>query len=299
MKKEIRNPKFEIRKLLIILLVLLFLIILGNNFRKSLFFRKTDRINLVVYDKYPVFYSLGMKDKTNYKIIFYPDLKVTVPGGYNQYRVGALGKLVNLEKKPDIFKKAFSYATFSFVDYYFYPTSHEIYYGQKKDILISSSWSRILFFKSNADLFDRLFLLLNCYLKRSSDFNELELVEVTDSNKDKILVTDDTLKSLLGYFYRLPYREEKFNIQLIYSTSYSTANLVAQIIEGSGIRVVDISQKEQDVKRHCEIVTQINQSTQTIKDLKNFFHCQLIVDKTEMSDIVLKLGNLERDWEVQ
>lgn len=293
------NVKSKKNKLIVFLFCTVIIFLLGNNLRKSLFFRRIDRINLVVYDKYPVFYSLGIKDKTDYKIVFYPDLKVTVPGGYDRYRIGALGKLVSLEKKPDIFKKTFSSATFSFVDYYFYPTSSEVYYGQRQNVLSGSKWSIIFFSKSNARFFDRLFLIFNCYFKRNSDFIELSLVDEKNNNKDMTLMTSDTLKSLLGYLYKISYRDEKFNVQLIYSNSYATANLIAQIIEGNGIRVVDISQKELNDNESCELITQIDQSSQTVKDLKDFFYCRLTKRKADVSDIVLKLGSLEKNWEVQ
>ena len=100
-KFKIFNLKFEsIGKYFIgIFLVFLFGIVIFKQYTSSLFSQKKDRVNIVFYGKNTVYYSLGKYDGVHYFISFYPDVKVKVPGGYGNYRVGGLGKLVELEKK--------------------------------------------------------------------------------------------------------------------------------------------------------------------------------------------------------
>jgi len=281
------------------ILLLLFAIIIVNELRKSLFFRNPERINILIYNKYPTVYSLGLKDKINYKINFYPDLKIEIPGGYGLYRVGAIGKLVKLEKKPDIFKKTFSLVTFSFVDYYFFPLTDEIYYGNESENPENQTkLASMFFFKSNANFFDRLYLLLVFYPRRNSDFTKLELINGVNSDKDRVLLVDDLYKSFLGYFYRSQYRQEKQNLQLVYSNNYQTASALSRIIEGNGIRVVDIGWGKLDNKIGCLVIGETDKFSQTAKDLSDFFKCQLKKGRTEVSDIIFNLNNVEKEWEI-
>src|SRR3990167_5657241 len=73
------------------------------------------------------FYSLDQKN-INYLLFFSNSVKVIVPGGYGEYKVGAVGKLVSLEKNPEIIRKTFSAVTATLVDLYFYPKKTTIYH---------------------------------------------------------------------------------------------------------------------------------------------------------------------------
>ncbi len=285
-------------KYVLVVLILLLIIVIGNELRQSLFFKNPERVNFAVYGKYPVVYSLGIKDKTNYKIMFYPDLKVQIPGGYGLYRVGAIGKLVKLEGVPSIFKKVFSSAVFSFIDFYFYPSGEEIYYGQNDKI--EDKFKPLSFFslKSNASFFDKVYLSMILYLRRKSDFNTLDLISDASSNKDEILSVDDLYKHNLGYLYKSLYRKEKRNIQIIYTKKYETAVNLSRIIEGSGIRVVDISVGKVDNMKDCKVIEGADRFSQTAIDLSAFFNCHLEKGKTDVSDIIFNLDSAEKDWEI-
>src|SRR3989344_7470536 len=87
---------------------------------QSLFISRPSRLNMIFYGPTTTFYSFDALDNQNYSIVFDPEVKLDVPGGYGQYRIGSLGKLVKLEQKPDITQKTFSTTTTSFVQYYFY-----------------------------------------------------------------------------------------------------------------------------------------------------------------------------------
>jgi len=62
--------------------------------------------------------------------------------------------------------------------------------------------------------------------------------------------------------------------------------------------VVDLSQKKLDLNQSCQIVTSLKIKTQTVKDIKQFFSCSFKSGETPVSDIIIKLGKLEKDWEV-
>ena len=117
MKKEKLKKKQKISRLklfyfLIVVFTFYFLIF---NLRSSAFFQKKDRVNTVFSEEKITYYSLGLTDKVNYYISFYPDLEVVVPGGYGYYRLGALAKLTSLEKNPDLPKQTSLSHTKSFL----------------------------------------------------------------------------------------------------------------------------------------------------------------------------------------
>ena len=85
-------------------------------FNRSLFNQDKDRINLVVYGPETAFYSIDRSENRHYVMYFPPDLKMQVPGGYGNYRVGSLGKLAKLDENPEIFKKTFAFSTVASVD---------------------------------------------------------------------------------------------------------------------------------------------------------------------------------------
>jgi len=274
--------------ILLILIVLLSLFIY-KEYSQSILGKNQERINLVIYDQYPIFYSLGVKDRINYLIQFYPDFKIVVPGGYDQYRVGALAKLVELEKNSQIFKKGFSGFSLSFVDFYFYKKSSEIYYGGKRESnfndITNNIW-KIFYYRSNANLIDRIYLF--SYLLRTK---KQEIVFL------KLKPFEDFFHDYQGSFFQQIYRLEKETIQIIYSKNYKTANLISQIIEGNGMRVVDLSERE--MTDQCLVTAKDQPYSLTAKKLADFFHCQLKKGTTEISDIIFKLGRLEKEWEIK
>lgn len=149
--KDKQNPKFIIYFFLGIVLVLVCI-----NIYKSAFFQKVDRVNIVFNDERPSYYSFGISDNVNYYVPFFADLTVTIPGGYGQYRLGALSKLQELEKNPDIIKKTFSLMTSSMVNYYFYQSvssdKAKVYFGEKKGEFFSSGIVFNLFWKEQCTI---------------------------------------------------------------------------------------------------------------------------------------------------
>ena len=131
-KFKVQSSKFQVVGSYVIGLFFIFLLglIIFKQYSSSLFSQKKDRVNVVFYGKNTVYYSLGKYDGVHYFISFYSDVKVKVPGGYGNYRIGGLGKLVELEKS-DIFRKTFSVTTASTVDRYFF-FLHRIFIMEKR-----------------------------------------------------------------------------------------------------------------------------------------------------------------------
>ena len=236
--------------------VLLMIYFLYSNLRSSAFFQKKDRINLVLSQDKFAYYSLGLTDEVNYFIPFIPDSKVIVPGGYGYYRLGALAKLASLEKDPDLFKKTYSMATSSLVDYYFYPSvsssGMEIIFGKESSNFYLPGFYMLFFGKSNAHFFDRIYLYLHFLGKTNSQFKTVNVFTSRDQGNRTAFFPNDFFESTQGIFYKRSYRSEQRNVQIVYTASYNTAQQLGQILEGEGIRVVDLTGSEDKVKK-CEI----------------------------------------------
>lgn len=278
------------------LLLILFSLFVTRTIRTSVFLKSKERVNIVFYGKESNFYSIDTRGILNYHISFYPDLRTDVPGGYGEYRLGALAKLISLEKKPEIIRKTFSYMTGSFIDLYFYPATSEIFFG--KDTVEKTDFPKVFdtfTHKSNSNLFDRIYLSLFFLKKTGGRFSEIDKFNIINNDRFQV---QQFIKNYQGNFYKKIYRKEGLNIQLIYKDNYETALRVGQIIEGEGIRVADINQEEKN-EENCQLVIEKNQSsTKTAEALSGFFNCRLVIGETGAYDIILKLGKKEKDWEI-
>ncbi len=274
------------------------ILIIGiRSFSESLFFIKKDRVNVVFYGKETTYYSLGKQDGVNYVMPFYPDIKVNVPEGYGNYRVGGLGKLMYLEKKGDILRKTFSVMTASSVDRYFYEVSDTIFYGKEEDNSFKLPGLKNIFYSaSNSNLFDRLFVWLQFVGKRKQQFEEINFKSQLGADEEFFL-DRDFAKKYQGFLYNRLYRDEQKTVQIQYKDSYKTAYVLSRIIEGDGIRVTDLMQQDslmQDTS--CEVVENTKIFSQSARDVAIFFSCQLKEGTTESSDIIIKLNSAEKDW---
>lgn len=297
--KQIQMSKFpKTKKTLFIFIFfpLLFIMLLFNSLRHSLFLNRNGRVNVVFYGQYPRYYSLGLNDNTNFSIDFFPDLTVMIPGGYGFYRVGALGKLANLEKKTDLYKKTFSFNTASFVDYYFYPKNNSVYFGNSQKTQDLPDFKDIFLLLSNANIFDRLYLYLYFLGKKTDNFKPIQLNHETKSGLT-IMNYDAFLKKYRGYLYSQIFRKERKSVQIKYKSSYKTAFSLGELIEGEGIRVIDVA-SDNKLSENCSVIEDNDKVTETAKQLAGFFGCQIKRDQVERSDIILELGNKEVEWEI-
>ncbi|MFH1827352.1 MAG: hypothetical protein ABH812_02915 [bacterium] len=295
-KREEKNIKKIVKILLQIIFFSVLLIYIAVNLYRSVIFQKNDRINLFIFDKNPTFLSISTKGEQNFLVNFYPDLKINVPGGFSFYRIGALNKLVQLEKRADIYQKAISGSTLTFLDYYFYPKKQEIYYGgDSKPQIVELSIKNVLFDKSNANFFDRLYLSYRIISLNKNDLIKLNTFERLNKNKDMVFDTERFEETYNGLFYQSTYRTERKSVQILYTKNYSSAVLIGKILENNGIRVVDISKTTKTYKG-CVVIEKTNKLSKTAKNLNSYFGCKTIQADTGISDIIMFLGAIENSW---
>lgn len=288
-KRKQRNRSWIV-KVGVLIILGYFLITVIRSVAGSIIFLKKDRLNIVFYGSQTNFVSIGRTDGVHYRIPFDNDFLVKVPGGYGEYKIGSLGKLAQLEKNPHLIKNAFSFATGSFVDFYFYPTMPAIYADRASaQPLRSLSYLTTLFslhYKSNASLFERLFLFFMLFGKRASDFLTLDASQASPLRYK-------------GYFYQKSVRLEKKEIRFLYH-DYDTAMGLVQLLEGEGIRVVDLSKT---AEKHCIIEESLDRGTpsQTARYLARIFSCPIGQKKERdlvVADIVVVLDDrIEKTWE--
>jgi len=301
---KVKSQKLKVKsliqnsKLILIIFICLFIVyLLVKNFSSSVIFRNRDKVNIVFYGENTKFFSLDKKN-ISYIIYFPSDVKVLVPGGYGDYRVGSLGKLLRLEKKPEIVSRTFSSATSSFVDLYFYPKEDKIYYGDEKEVSDFPSFQEIFFSSGNANLIDRIYIFSFFFKKNYFQYQKIAGLPVKEVKGEKIFDRESFYRNNLGLFFNFSYRKLAENLQIVYDKSYSTASLISEMAEGEGIRVVDIS--EGGEKGSCQVLTKKNRLNDLIvNQLVRFFHCQKAVGEPTVSDIILELGNIEEEWAVK
>ncbi|MBI2052032.1 hypothetical protein HYT33_04725 [Candidatus Roizmanbacteria bacterium] len=280
------------------LILLGILALLVRSIFLSLFIQGKERINIISYKDTIAFYSLGNADRVSYLVYFAPDQKVFVPGGYRYYRFGALGKLVLLDNKPQILKKAFSSATSTFIDYYFYPNKPEVIYGRDTPSAVElPGFSDIFFARTNASFIDRIYMYLKFRISKKSDYTTIKEIGKKEKG-ESIFKEDGFAKKYQGFFYQKTYRTEKQTVQIIYTKQYKNALLISRILEGNGIHVVDMSPGNFDQKS-CSVAQDSKKYSRTARDLSRFFHCPLIRQKTKTSDIIFMLGKIEDEWEAE
>ncbi len=280
----------------------LFFVIVGlayylfKSLTSSVFLKGRDKINVVFYGEKTRFYSLDRKN-VNYVLSFSNLVKVVVPGGYGQYKVGAIGKLASLEKKPDIIRKTFSVATSTLVDLYFYQKKTTIYHDNSI-LKQTPTVMEILLTNSNANLIDKLFLFYIFSSNNKESFQIVDLSPFESGGNNNIFDYNSFYKKFQGSFFQRTYRNYDINVQIVYTKSYKSAQLIGQMIEGEGIRVVDLLNQEKIVTGCLLITDKKTSTTKTYQRLADFFKCKLKIGETTVSDIILELGDLEKDWAV-
>ncbi|MFA6533383.1 MAG: hypothetical protein WCT22_05335, partial [Patescibacteria group bacterium] len=232
-RNKISNIKYQISKRSSIVYIFLFVCLLYYLFKlitSSVFLKGRDKINVVFYGDKTRFYSLDRKN-VNYLLSFSNSLKVTVPGGYDKYIIGAIGKLASLEKKPDIFKRTFSAATSTFVDLYFYQKKTVVYYDDS-NLRQMPTFMEILLTDSNANLIDKLFLVYIFSTNNKENFQSIDLSPFKLEDDSNTFDRNLFYKKFQGSFFQRTYRKYDINVQIVYTNSYKTAQLIGQMIEG-------------------------------------------------------------------
>lgn len=280
------------------LCLFVFLFICIRQFYQSAFFHQKRRINILFYSHFPLYLSLERGGDIHYAATFDSDSRTYVPGGYGIYRIGGLGKMIKIEKKPEIIPRTFSRITGSMVDFAFYQSSGEVYYGTKEEFRLPPI-HQLFFMSSNARFFDRVFIALVLLGKDEYDFDHIEMKKT--KTQDAVLLSDDAFQEkYLGYFYDKSLRSENKTVQILYSKSYQAASTISRIIDGEGMRVsdIDVDSFQQAPASSCEVVESGSSHSKTALRIAAFFSCSLKKGKTRLSDIILLIGKqAERDWE--
>jgi len=217
-----------------------------------------------------------------------------VPGGFGYYRLGGLGKLVALGNSQEIFKRAFSSATGSFVDSYFYPAKSQVFFGEEKKVVFYPSPTDFLLLNTNVSLIDRFYILSLFLTKQKNNFKQITNLPVNKDGEDIFFDEKKFYDDQLGFFYQESLRREKAAVQLIYSIKEENALLLSKIIEGQGIRVVDITYKP-GIKQ-CTVYENNGMELGTTESLVNILECRKKKMKTNPYDIILELGSREKEW---
>jgi len=285
-------------KVFILIFLFIGLYFIYKNFTSSVFLKGRDKINVVFYGKNIRFYSLDRKN-INYLLSFPNSVKVIVPGGYGEYKVGAVDKLASLEKKPEIIGKTFSAATATLVDLYFYPKKTTIYHQDSPNNSNEIPTIKEIFLtNSNTALIDRLFLFYFFTTSNRKNYQTIDLKPFELGDGNDIFNYNGFYKKFQGSFSQKTYRNYDINVQIIYTKSYKTALLLSQMIEGEGIRVVDLSIQDEFIPGCLLITSKKISSTKTYQRLADFFKCSLKIGETTVSDIILVLGDLEKEWAI-
>jgi len=297
MKKQ-GNNQYK-NKILFISIAFVVVGILFNQFRNSLFIVRPDRLNIVFYGQNLTFYSLDLENRIHYRITLSPNIRMTVPGGYGEYRVGSLGKLISLEKNPKLLQKTFSAAFSNFTHIYFYPDTKLIYQKENDSKKPLPSFKQLVSDKSNASWFDRLYLFM-LFFSQGRDINQnIATLVITDKENDQNWQREKFTNKYLGYWYSKSLRQERANVQIIYQKNYRTALLLSDVIEGNGIKIVDLTENLQQLNNSkCLVEYNSLKVIKTVDAIKNFLQCDKLQTKTNSVDIIIRLNSLEKDWEI-
>lgn len=294
-----KTIQFLISKSSVIIIAFLLICLsyyLFKTITSSVFLKDRDKINVVFYGEGTRFYSLDRKN-VNYLMSFSNSVKVVVPGGYGQYKVGAIGKLANLEKKPEIIGRTFSATTSTLVDLYFFQKKTLIYYDNLS-LRWAPTFKEIFLTNSNANLIDRIFIYYIFSTNSRETFQMIDLSPFESGGDNSTFDYNSFYKKFQGSFFQRTYRDYDINVQVMYKKSYKTAQLIGQMIEGEGIRVVDLSNQGRTIKG-CLLITDKNTAvTKAYMRLADFFRCKTQIGETTVSDIILELGDLEKDWNI-
>ncbi len=283
------------------LLVIYLLVILVRGIIGSALLERSDRINMMFYDTEAILLSFGLTDDVHYIVSFSHIDKVSVPGGYGRYPVGSLGRLAQLEDDPDLMLRTISSMVSGYVDYYVYPKNSEVYDKvdtdkptfEKRELIIRMFSPS---FETNASFIDKLYISYLLLQRRPQDFIILRSVADETEVGETEFSEKRFLKEYKGFFYHQLLREESKEVQILYN-SYPGAVTLSRVIEGQGIRVVDLSESNDEINKRCHLRYSDASPNRTVTYLKNRFGCDLEQGNTEGSDIIINMGSsLTEEW---
>lgn len=257
---------------------------------------------MAFYNAHPTVYSFGLQDGLVYAFAFSPEWELQVPGCYGTYKVGGVGKLSGYDQRPVLFQHSFSAMSNSMVTHYFYDPAalKTIYFAESNNPveIFRPTTLEILRYSSTMSWLDRLYIALLFFKTPSNRVNTITDVPIT-KNKDAVALDETRFRTRFqGLLFDEQLRREKRSIQLIYTKNYNGAETVSHILEGSGARVVDITDVQSVRTQKCVVIEETEPFSQTGQYIARFFHCDLQKGKTDIYDTILQLGEIEKQWEV-
>jgi len=286
------------------LLALYGIFALSRSLRQSYILDARDRVNVIFYDEKPMLLSFGLTDEVNYIMSPNHGQAVQVPGGYGQYPTASLGRLAEIEHDPALIQRAFSSAISGYVDYYVAPETSKIYKQPSEEDpdprFERFRLLRLIFaptVQTNMNIFDKIHIAMTISKKRQSDFIVLNPVSKPDKDQDSVEFYEKGFqKKYKGFFFHQSLREEGLSVKILYD-SYSAAVILSRVIEGEGIRVVDLSQLDEAGTERCTIQHALKKPTKTVQFLSKQFNCVVEESEVEGSDIIMSLGSqIEEEW---
>lgn len=252
------------------------------------FYNKKGRINILVYDSSPVILSLDLKTGVNYYLYLPVDFKISVPGGYGEYRIGSIGKLADLEKDPELVRRSFSFLLGSFIDFYFYPNLSKVWYSKEKRPFLRK-WE-ILRYRTNANLLARSYVLFKFFSLNSASFSPLK-IKSFEVERGRINFSKFHSR-IQGDFYLPEIRRENKKIRIFYAQNYKAAENLGRIFKGEGIDV--LSYETFPGRKVCKVVGR--EKNFSLEYLQKIFGCQVQIDKNlEPNLIKFYLGKIEEE----
>ena len=155
-----------------------------------------------------------------------------------------------------------------------------------------------MLYKSNARFLDRVYIYLQILQTSPSSFQNLDIGILTKKIQNQTHLSAEAFgKEYKGFFYNKTYRTERLSVQIKYTKNYDTAAAMGKILEGNGIRVVDISVSDSQPKK-CNVTTTTASRTKTVEDIRRVFSCDLITGNADTSDIIFNLVPAETECEL-
>lgn len=262
-----------------------------------------DRVSIVFFGSQVRVLSFGVTDGVHYVIELSNEQRVIVPGGYGRYKVGSMQKLAELEEDPGIMQRATSSVLSAYVDRYFAPQKAGIYTqnSARGDFSKLALLRRVFSVSSitNATIADRIYIGYLIIRTNKNSFVELSTNTAKQVNGDAIFSERGYLKKYRGFFFHKTYREESLDTKILYN-NYDSAVDLSRVIEGQGIRIVDLDKAPQSFAS-CIITLDKDISggpRATISFFKREFDCSVEDGTSEGADITVILGSeLEEKWE--
>ncbi len=277
--------------ILIVGSVLLLLIVttwLARVFGDSFFLKPYQRINIGMWGKRSIILSYNLHSPDHTLIFFTNNYEIEIPGGLRGYTVGSIGRLVSLEKKQVIYKKALSSAGQVLIHKTLHDATDTVYFDDFGDISddrsVGSIITSYIFGGGELNIFERLFLFFH-------------MSDITSNRTSRIILSSGKQEAKL---YEKIFRNERKLVQIKYKSSVTTAYEISSILENIGIRVADVVEASGNAVEKgakCAVVESAGKQSETAKFLASYFECKMMSGDTGLYNIHLTFGDaFENEW---